>query len=308
MPFFTTPKSTFVLVVKVPPGGGVELHTTQFRSSICIRPWPVRSVELLYQAASLVSDWIASCAPCRSFPIRFGIVHESAEDGDASPRPALANTALAPTTAAHLLSAATPFTRIARVYDRSSNRAADCRKGLLRLQGACRCGVPPRGRVRPRPGQGPRVWCGQVGRQVGTWAGHRLGQATSLRHRLERQARADGIETLRLPNLGVSIPKILVPKNLVLLDWIEAADPRLFPSFSAGAAIHRRRNYANHRRLYPVRARHAVSSQPVPPVPHSSLYEPIDFAAADLLFEPCASSRRGRCVNTCYIDRPTQVG
>src|SRR6478672_10854234 len=28
VPFFTTPKSTFVLVVKVPPGGGVELHTT----------------------------------------------------------------------------------------------------------------------------------------------------------------------------------------------------------------------------------------------------------------------------------------
>src|SRR6185312_4304178 len=53
-------------------------------------------------------------------------------------------------------------------------------------------------------------------------------------------------------------------------------------------------------------ARHAVSSQPVPSVPHSSLYEPIDFAAADLLFEPCASSRRGRCVSTCDIDRPTQ--
>ena len=76
-------------------------------------------------------------------------------------------------------------------------------------------------------------------------------------------------------------------------------------SLSAGVAIHRRRNYANHRRFYPVRARHAVSSQPVPPVPHSSLYEPIDFAAADLLFEPCASSRPGRCVSTCYTDRLT---
>jgi hypothetical protein len=129
-----------------------------------------------------------------------------------------------------------------------------------------------------------------------------------LQSRSWHRAQADGIETLRVPNLGVSIPKILVPKNLVLLDGIEAADPRLFPSFSAGVAIHRRRNNANHRRFYPVRARHAVSSQPVPPVPHSSLYEPIDFAAADLLFEPCASSRRGRCVSTCYIDRLTQVG
>jgi hypothetical protein len=92
----------------------------------------------------------------------------------------------------------------------------------------------------------------------------------------------------------------------VVLGGIEVADPRLFPFFSAGVAIHRRRSYANHRRFYPVRARHAVSSQPVPSVPHSSLYEPIDFAAADLLFEPCASSRRGRCVSTCDIDRPTQ--
>ncbi len=79
-------------------------------------------------------------------------------------------------------------------------------------------------------------------------------------------------------------PKFWFPKNLVLLGLIEAADPRLFPFFSAGVAIHRPRNYANHRRFYPVRARHAVSSQPVPPVPHSSLYEPIDFgAAADLV-------------------------
>jgi hypothetical protein len=76
-----------------------------------------------------------------------------------------------------------------------------------------------------------------------------------------------------LPNLGVSIPKFVGPKNLVLLDGIEAADPRLFPFFSAGVAIHRPGNYANHRRFYPVRARHAVSSQPVTPVPHSPLYE-----------------------------------
>jgi hypothetical protein len=121
------------------------------------------------------------------------------------------------------------------------------------------------------------------------------------------QKRATGTGTcpptsrLRLPT-----PRCVNPKSLVVLGGIEVADPRLFPFFSAGVAIHRRRSYANHRRFYPVRARHAVSSQPVPSVPHSSLYEPIDFAAADLLFEPCASSRRGRCVSTCdSTDRPS---
>ena len=33
---------------------------------------------------------------------------------------------------------------------------------------------------------------------------------------------------------------VSIPKNLVVLGGIEVADPRLFPSFSAGGAIHRR--------------------------------------------------------------------
>ena len=40
----------------------------------------------------------------------------------------------------------------------------------------------------------------------------------------------------------------------------------------------------------------ACEPQPVPPVPHSSLYEPIDFAAADLLFEPLCQQSPGRLV------------
>src|SRR3954452_9499232 len=86
MSFLTTPKLIFVLSVKLAPGAGVELQTTQFLSSICIRPLPVRSVEPLYQTESLVSDWIASCAPCRSLPIKFGMVQVSAEATGASPK------------------------------------------------------------------------------------------------------------------------------------------------------------------------------------------------------------------------------
>src|SRR5689334_2762323 len=91
MSFLTTPKSILVLSVIAAPGAGVEVQTTQLRSSICIRPLPVRSVEPLYQIASPVSDWMASCAPCKSFPIRFGIVQLSAEADDASPTDAQAS-------------------------------------------------------------------------------------------------------------------------------------------------------------------------------------------------------------------------
>lgn len=63
MSFLTTPKSILVLSVIAAPGAGVDVQTTQLRSSICIRPSPVRSVEPVYQTASAVKDWIASCAP-----------------------------------------------------------------------------------------------------------------------------------------------------------------------------------------------------------------------------------------------------
>jgi hypothetical protein len=53
------------------------------------------------------------------------------------------------------------------------------------------------------------------------------------------------------------------------------AGPCLLPLFSAGVAIHRRTSYANHRGVRPARARHAVSSEPVPPVAHSSRYDRI---------------------------------
>ena len=62
MSFFTTPKSMSVLSVKAAPGAGVEVQTTQLRSSIC-KALPVRSVEPLNQAASSVNDWIAYYAP-----------------------------------------------------------------------------------------------------------------------------------------------------------------------------------------------------------------------------------------------------
>lgn len=65
-----------VLAVNVAPSGGVEEHTCQLRSLTSARPLPVRSVELLNHTASWVNDWIASCAPSRSLPIRFGMVHD----------------------------------------------------------------------------------------------------------------------------------------------------------------------------------------------------------------------------------------
>lgn len=56
----TTPKVIAVVVVIVVPGAGVEVQTVQLRSTICARPLPVRSVEVLSHTASWVSDWVAS--------------------------------------------------------------------------------------------------------------------------------------------------------------------------------------------------------------------------------------------------------
>jgi len=80
---FTTPKSTFEVDVKDSPGAGVDEHTCQFLSMTCIRPCPVRSVEVLKNAGLPVSACIASWAVCRFPPRRSGITHDFA-DADAN--------------------------------------------------------------------------------------------------------------------------------------------------------------------------------------------------------------------------------
>lgn len=56
----TTPNVILVLVVNVAPGGGTELQTSQFRSTIWLLPLPVKSVEPEYHTFPFVNDWIAS--------------------------------------------------------------------------------------------------------------------------------------------------------------------------------------------------------------------------------------------------------
>ena len=65
------------------PGAGVDEHTCQFLSMICIRCCPVRSVELLKNPGLPVSACIASCAACRFLPRRSGITHDCASGGGA---------------------------------------------------------------------------------------------------------------------------------------------------------------------------------------------------------------------------------
>jgi hypothetical protein len=65
----TTPKVILVLIVKVAPGGGVDVHTTQFRSTIWLRPLPVSQLS----PSTKLARWSAIelhpgplVGPCRS--------------------------------------------------------------------------------------------------------------------------------------------------------------------------------------------------------------------------------------------------
>jgi hypothetical protein len=144
--------------------------------------------------------------------------------------------------------------------------------GNTRLDARHRMAPPHYGPISPVPSGGISPWGGEA---TATRAPHpaTAGRQASCRPPTRQCAAYAGAPVLPPPS-GAGRPPSAVPKchtatrcvgHSLIPSWREVKR-RLDPLFPAGDAMHRDVTK-------PTRARHLVSSQPVPPVPHSQGYE-----------------------------------